>query len=200
MNALEKLIASHYEGAMSYAEYRNMIDEKHEQGLVTGPQQTEALLAYSKMNVQRMNRWDKHAHISEESKNAVNAISEKMTWLIITEGWCGDAAQIVPIIEKFANENSLIQTKYILRDEHTEIIDLFLTNGKSRSIPIIVLINEKGDVVGRFGPRPTAAVQLIDELKESGADSETLKEKLHLWYARDKHEQIELEFSALLKK
>lgn len=199
MNALEKLIASNFEGAYSYASYRQMIDQLHEEGKVTGPTQNDSLLAYSKMNVQRMNRWDKHAKLSEESKNVVKSISEKMTWLIITEGWCGEAAQIVPVIEKLAEENELIQTKFILRDENLEIMDMYLTNGKSRSIPIILLINQEGNVIGKFGPRPAAAQELIDQLKEEGADGEMVKEKLHLWYARDKHAHIEMEFVSVLK-
>lgn len=200
MNALEKLIASNYEGAYTYQQYRRLIDELHEQGKVTGPTQSDALLAYSKMNVQRMNRWDKHSKLSEDSKNAVKSIDEKMTWLVITEGWCGDAAQIVPVIEKMAEENPLIQTRFILRDENLEIMDMYLTNGKSRSIPIILLINSEGNVVGKFGPRPTAAQDLIDQLKEEGADGEVVKEKLHFWYARDKHAHIEMEFVSMLKE
>lgn len=197
MNALEKMIATNFEGSMSYTAYRKLIDDLHAEGKVTGPNQDPHLLEYSKLNVHRMDRWDKHTHLSEETIARVKSISKKLDILVITEGWCGDAAQIVPVIQVIANQNENLQTHYILRDEHLEIMDMFLTNGKSRSIPVFVLI-ENGKVLGKFGPRPLPAQELIDQLKEEGADFEIVKEKLHLWYARDKHKAIEMEFLEVL--
>ena len=53
---------------------------------------------------------------------------------------------------------------------------------------------ENGAEVGKFGPRPVAAQEAMDEVKASGADAHEVKEKLHLWYARDKHQAVEKEF------
>ncbi|MFY8139055.1 MAG: thioredoxin family protein [Flavobacteriales bacterium] len=199
MNALESMIASGFEGAMSYKEYREKIDRLHEEGKVTGPNQTEDLLVYSKLNVHRMDRWDKHTHLSDHTKEAVGKINKPFTFLVLTEGWCGDAAQIVPVIQQIANLNSSIQTKYILRDENLEIMDMFLT-GTGRSIPIFILIDENGKVVGHYGPRPHKAQELINQLKAENADMDVIKEKLHLWYARDKHHEVEMEFVQLLEQ
>lgn len=199
MNALESMIASGFEGAMSYKEYREKIDRLHEEGKVTGPNQTEDLLTYSKLNVHRMDRWDKHTHLSDHTKEVVGKIDKSVTFLVLTEGWCGDAAQIVPVIQQIANLNSSIQTKYILRDESLEIMDMFLT-GTGRSIPIFILIDEKGKVLGHYGPRPRKAQELISQLKADNADMDVIKEKLHLWYARDKHQELEMEFIQLLEQ
>jgi uncharacterized protein (DUF2126 family) len=95
--------------------------------------------------------------------------------------------------------NSSIQTKYILRDENLEIMDMFLT-GTGRSIPIFILIDEKGKVLGHYGPRPRKAQELISQLKADYADMDVIKEKLHLWYARDKHQELEMEFIQLLEQ
>jgi hypothetical protein len=199
MNALESMIASGFEGAMSYKEYREKIDRLHEEGKVTGPNQTEDLLTYSKLNVHRMDRWDKHTHLSDHTKEVVGKIDKSVTFLVLTEGWCGDAAQIVPVIQQIANLNSSIQTKYIIRDENLEIMDMFLT-GTGRSIPIFILIDEKGKVLGHYGPRPRKAQELISQLKADYADMDVIKEKLHLWYARDKHQELEMEFIQLLEQ
>lgn len=200
MHPLESLVQNRFAGTMTYKEYRLLIADLHLQGKVTGPVQNEDLLAYSKLNVHRMERWDKHADIADKTKNAVHVIDKKIDILVITEGWCGDAAQIIPVVEKIIAENKNLRTHYILRDEHPEIMDMFLTNGKSRSIPIFVFMDEEGKVIGKYGPRPAMAQHLIDRWKSEGVDSQQLKEKLHLWYARDKHTEIEREFREELDK
>jgi thiol-disulfide isomerase/thioredoxin len=199
MNALQTLINNGFEGTMDYAAYRKLIDTLHEAGKVTGPNQTPELLEYSKLNVHRMDRWDKHASFSDNTVQALQGLDKNLDILVITEGWCGDAAQIVPVIEKLSKLSNKIRTHYILRDENLEIMDMFLTNGKSRSIPIFVII-ENGQVLGKFGPRPAPAQELIDQLKAENAGMDVIKEKLHLWYARDKHKAIEEEFVAVLTR
>lgn len=193
MNAFESLIASSFKDAMSYSEYRALIEKLHAENKVTGPVQNDELLAYSKMNVQRMNRWDKHTKLAESTIEAVKVDKRKIDILVITEGWCGDSAQISPVVEQIVSHNPNWATHYILRDDNLEIMDMFLTNGKSRSIPMFIFI-ENGTVVGKFGPRPVAAQVAMDEAKASGVDAHEVKEKLHLWYARDKHQAIEMEF------
>lgn len=193
MNALESLIASGYKEAMSYTQYRELIHTLHAENKVTGPVQNEELLAYSKMNDQRMNRWDKHTKLSDATIDAVKSDKRKLDILVITEGWCGDSAQIAPVVEQIINQNPNWKSHYILRDDNLEIMDMFLTNGKSRSIPMFIFL-ENGAEVGKFGPRPVAAQEAMDEVKASGADAHEVKEKLHLWYARDKHQAVEKEF------
>ncbi len=193
MNVFESLIASGFEGTMSYREYRELIHSLQAENKVTGSVQSEELLAYSKLNDTRMDRWDKYTKLSDETIGAIKADKRKLDILVITEGWCGDSAQITPVIEQIINQNPNWKTHYILRDDNLDIMDMFLTNGKSRSVPMFILI-ENGEVVGKFGPRPNAAQMAMDDVKASGADAHEVKEKLHLWYARDKHQAIEKEF------
>jgi hypothetical protein len=193
MNALESLIATGFEGAMSYREYRELIHKLHAENKVTGANQSEELLAYSKMNDTRMDRWDKHTKLAEATIEAIKSDKRKLDILVITEGWCGDSAQIAPVVEQIINQNPNWKSHFILRDDNLEIMDMFLTNGKTRSIPMFVFL-ENGVVVGKFGPRPEAGQMAMDAAKASGADSHEAKEKLHLWYARDKHQAIEKEF------
>ncbi|WP_411954501.1 thioredoxin family protein [Alkalibacillus sp. S2W] len=81
--------------------------------------------------------------------------------LVITEDWCGDAMMINPIIRQVA-EAANIDMRVVLRDSETELIDRHLTNG-SRSIPIILILNQDGEVVGKWGPRSPKAQALVDE-------------------------------------
>ena len=198
-NVLSNWINSGATGSMSYTEFRKLMDDLHLEGKVTGPNQDEHLLEYSKMNVHRMNRWDKHYTPAETLVEAAKLVTKRFTWLIITEGWCGDSAQIVPAVEKIAALNKNINTTYILRDEHPEIMDLFLTNG-SKSIPIIVCLDDENNVLWKWGPRPAEGQELLLGLKAAGVPYEEQKERLHLWYARNKQQALEPEFVELLKK
>jgi hypothetical protein len=121
--------------------------------------------------------------------------------LVITEGWCGDAAQNLPILNTIAEAIEGIDLKLILRDEHLDIMDQFLTNG-GRSIPKLIAIEkESNEIIGVWGPRPYKAQQMMVEFKENPTVeySEFVKE-VQLWYARDKGKSVEKEIIDLLDK
>ena len=109
----------------SYEAYRTLIQELLVERKSTGPNQSEDLTNYSLLNETRMKRLDKTFKINEEIANEIQKIDEKQTWLVITESWCGDAAQNLPIIHKLAELNDKIELKLVLRDENLELMDLF---------------------------------------------------------------------------
>lgn len=185
--------------AMTFAEYTALLDRLLDEGLTTGPKQSEEMLHYARMNRQRMHRLEKTAVLNDELIDSLKKFERKMIWLVITEGWCGDAAQNIPVIEKIAAETKNIETLYILRDENTELIDRFLTNG-ARSIPKLIAIDaETFEVVGTWGARPQEAQMLYDELKAQGAEKESIMESLQRWYNADKNQAIQDEFRELLE-
>jgi hypothetical protein len=184
--------------AISYDEYRDLIERLVGEGKTTGPKQSESLANFTRLNLQRMNRLGKTIEAEGETRLAVRATKRSQIWLIITEAWCGDAAQNVPIIEKIASESDIIQTRYILRDEDPELIDRFLTNG-ARSIPkLIALGADSYEVLWTWGARPKAAQDLFIELRENGVEKAALMEHLQRWYNEDRGRSIQSEFVTLL--
>lgn len=186
--------------AYTYEEYRQMVDNLLAEGKVTGPDQREDLVQYTKLNLQRMRRLDKTAVINQEAAERIHQISTPLTWLVITEGWCGDASQIVPVLAKMAALNSMIRFRLILRDEHTELMDSFLTNG-GRAIPVLICIDEDGSVLSWWGPRPEEAMQIIKEMKAAGENQhQVIMEKVHGWYAQNKTAAIQHEIALQIDK
>ncbi len=53
--------------AMDYTGYRKLVDDLLLEGKVTGPQQSESLAHYTKLNVQRMQRIDKTVQLLPEA-------------------------------------------------------------------------------------------------------------------------------------
>jgi hypothetical protein len=173
--------------AMSYRDYRLLVDILSAAGKSTGPEQTEALTNYTVLNQRRMKRLDKTLKISEEAVKKINAFDKKVTWLVLTESWCGDAAQTMPMINKMAEINDNISLKVILRDENLDIMNRFMTNN-TMSIPKLVMVSdETGEVIGEWGSRPSIATQMVmGYKKENGALTPEFKQDLQVWYNKDK--------------
>ncbi len=186
--------------AMNYDQYMTLLTDLLAEGKTTGDKQSEAMVGYGKMNVQRMKRLNKTIQLLPELEDVVQGLTRKMTFLVITEGWCGDAAQNVPVFNKLTEHNNQIDVKLILRDENLEIMDGYLTNG-GRSIPkLIALDSSTLEVIGTWGPRPETAQVMVSEFKkiENGDYSEFVKE-VQLWYAKDKTNSMQQELITLLK-
>lgn len=172
--------------AMDYADYRALVTELNGQGKTTGPDQSEVKLYATGLNIKRMDKWDKIAKFSPEVVERVNNLRCLYTWLVLTEGWCGDAAQIVPFAAKLASETPLINLKLILRDENPEVMDQFLTEG-TKSIPKIVVLDDAFNVTADWGPRPKPAQEILRKHKTGPEwDKDAFHEDLHLWYAKDR--------------
>ncbi|TVQ01680.1 MAG: thioredoxin family protein [Balneolaceae bacterium] len=188
------------ENAYTYQEYRNLIDNLLKEGKTTGENHSESMLHYTKMSVHRMKRLDKRLELSGDLKNRLQNLDRHLTWLVLTEAWCGDAGQAVPVIQKMADESSKIQTRYILRNEHLELMDQFLTDGRSRSVPKVICLDSRTlDVLGAWGPRPEEAQQLHKDLRNrDDVSSREAAETLHKWYADDHTASIQKEFLSLL--
>ena len=184
---------------MYYDEYRRLIDAFLMVGKSTAKRESESLVEYSKLNVVRMNRLDKTTEIIPELQKKISEISAPQTWLVLTEGWCGDAAQIVPVFNKIAELNSNIQLKLLLRDEHLELMNKYLTNGKSQSIPKLVVLDEHNNELFNWGPRPQALQELFYHMKANAMNNDSIKEEIHKWYAKDKTISIQKDLLALLQ-
>jgi hypothetical protein len=146
-----------------------------------------------------MHRLDKTIEVTPEAKLVLENLSKEYIWLVLAESWCGDAAQVVPVIHKMAEVTSKIDLRIVLRDENEELMNLFLTNG-TKSIPKLIIIEkETGVVVGDFGPRPIPAKQLIVDYKAAHeVVDETAKIELQKWYLADKGVAIQNEIMTLL--
>ncbi|MEM9687018.1 MAG: thioredoxin family protein [Bacteroidota bacterium] len=172
---------------ISYSTYRTLVKTLAQNGETTGKDPSEALINYTKLNDKRMDRLDKTIEIPAEAAEKIKAFDKNMTWLILTESWCGDAAQTLPVIHKVAQLNMNIDVRLVFRDENEALMNQFLTRG-TRSIPKLIMIaNETATVLRTWGPRPSKATKMVKEFKRThGKLTPEFKQELQLWYNRDK--------------
>jgi hypothetical protein len=197
---MKEIIANSLQKTISYTDYRALVSNLLAEGKATGPEQSEDLTNYSRLNDRRMKRLDKTIKISEEAMLEFQKLKQPQTWLVLTEGWCGDAAQNIPVLNKIAEATAHIDLKIVLRDEHLPLMDLFLTNG-GRSIPKLIALDKDNNVINSWGPRPTTATKMVADYKEkNGALDLAFKEDLQVWYNKDKGKSVQEDFVNLVLK
>jgi thiol-disulfide isomerase/thioredoxin len=188
---MEQIIKSSLDKSMSYQAYRELITDLVENESTTGNDKSETMVNYTKLNDQRMKRWDKTIKVSDNVKAELANLDTKQTWMVITESWCGDAAHVVPVFNKVAELNPNINFRVVLRDENDALMNQFLTNG-GKAIPKLILIDEASNsVINSYGPRPSEATQLVLDFKaKHGAITTEFKEELQRWYNKDKGQNV----------
>lgn len=195
---MKEIIENSLQKGISYNQYKELVRNLLDEGKSTGADQTDSLLNYSMLNDRRMKRLDKTIQISEDTIASAKDIKEPITWLVLTEGWCGDAAQTLPIINKIANQSDKIELKIVLRDENEELMNQFLTNG-GKSIPKLIALNEENEVLDSWGPRPSFPTQMVKDYKEKhGQLDADFKKDLQVWYNKDKGKNTQEDMMKLL--
>ena len=121
-NLLKEAVLS----GMTYVEYNLLFKQLVKDGKTTG-EISEEKINYTRLNYSRTKRLDKTVSIHEIHSNKINNLNTKQIWLVISEPWCGDAAQTLPILNKISSESNNIDLKIVLRDENPELINVFLT-------------------------------------------------------------------------
>jgi hypothetical protein len=191
-------LSDYLNNAYSYPSYRKLLDDLIIQNKTTGPNQSADLMEYAKLNLHRMKRLEKTAVLRNDVTETLLKIKNKYTFLVLTEGWCGDAAQNIPLFWLMEKTCANLTLKLILRDENLELMDQYLTNG-GRSIPKLICIeNTSNNVIFTWGPRPEKAQNFVLDAKKKGVDKKKMATELHSWYAIDKLQSTQNEFVKLI--
>lgn len=188
---LKNIVSESIEKSYSYQEYRSLIKELLSQNKSTGANQSEEIYNFSALNDRRMDRLDKTIKLEESTLEKLAQVEEKYTWLLLSEGWCADAAQNVPIINKMADASDKIDLRIVLRDNNLELMDEFLTNG-GRAIPMLIILDEDKNVLNTWGSRPSEATKMVEDYKaEHGKIDAEFKKNLQIWYNKNKGKNLQ---------
>src|SRR5690606_4671259 len=186
----------------NFDEYMHLVKGLVAEGKSTGEDQSEEIVYYTGLNLVRMERITKVFSFTEQLFDAIHRLTKTYRFVVLTEAWCGDAAQTVPVFNYIAKASQgKIRLELLLRDENLELMDQYLTNG-GRSIPKLIVYNEKNEVVETWGPRPQVLSDFMRELKDKNPEMELRQmiEKVQLWYAKDRTLAVQQELADLLNK
>lgn len=184
---------NYFLNGFTFAQYMTAVEADAEQ------KSTNELMAKIPLNLQRMKRITKTIVLLDETKQKIDALQHNLNWLVITENWCGDSAQITPVFNAIAEySKGKINLRLVYRDKNPDLIDAHLTNN-GRAIPKLIQLNEKFEITGAWGPRPTEAADLVKRIKSNPDTAAEYAEHLHKWYANDKQVAIQKELIHLLQ-
>ncbi|MGL4581520.1 MAG: thioredoxin family protein [Flavobacterium sp.] len=184
--------------SFSYSEFRQFVTHalKTDKSILN---LEEDYIAYAELNEARLHRLDKTMKVVEEVATQLASLKKKYTWIVITESWCGDAAQIVPVLNKMAEACPNIDMRLVFRDQNLELMDAFLTNG-GRAIPKLIIAEQDTlKVLGHWGPRPALGQKVVTDYKAAhGVVDEAGKVELQMWYTKDKGHEVQKEVIELM--
>lgn len=187
--------------SINYKEYQRLMKKLVMNKSTTGNEKTENLINYTLLNERRMARWDKKLVIPETIENKLKTVNEPVTWLLITESWCGDAAHVTPVINKLAELNPNINLRIVLRDDNVALMNQFLTNGGQAIPKLIMLDPETLEVKNTYGPRPSIATQMVlDHKAEFNMVTPEFKEELQRWYNKDKGQNVMTDIERIVEE
>lgn len=184
----------------SSEEYYEKMKTWAEQGQTSGKEQSDSRIAFTALNHKRIQRILKTFRVAPKLEELLSSLGGDQYWFVFTESWCGDSAQISPILTKFAAaSNGKIHLRFLFRDEHPQLMQKYLTNG-GLSIPKLVAFDEQGLELFQFGPRPASAQKILLDWKQDsgGRTHDDFEKELHTFYAKDRGKSIEAEFQQLL--
>lgn len=197
---MQQILLYVLEKAQSYTSYYQVCEMLYKKGTTTSGLNSEDILAYTHLNLHRMKRIYEKTTLIPELATAVRQLKKMQNWFVLTESWCGDAAQLVPILAKIAEgSNEKIKFYTLLRDENPEIMNAFLTKG-GRAIPKLIITDEQLNVLADWGPRPAILQEMYWKMKKEQPQQHWKEqaEVLHTWYAQDKTRTTQAEILQIL--
>jgi len=140
----------------------------------------------------------RRARVPEDVLPRLQALEGCWRLLILADDWCGDAVNTVPVIARLADGSDHVEARIVPRDLFPEIRDRHLTSGK-QAIPVVIVMDERGDARGHWGPRPDELQSMVmSELRDqSSADR---YREVRRWYARDRGATTAREIAELIER
>jgi hypothetical protein len=185
--------------AITYSDYLQVNQDLMKAGKTTGSNQSAEFVEYARVNLVRMLRLDKTLTLLPTIASNLQHLKTPHTLLVITEGWCGDSAQIVPVFAKMEAACPALKLLFLFRDEHLDLMDQYLTKG-ARSIPkVICFETESGQEKWTWGPRPQALQAEVEKLLQQHVSKEEKGLFVQSWYNHNKTEATQNEINTLIQ-
>jgi hypothetical protein len=197
------------EQSITYEAYAQFIEDLLAQYHHRNPDSVDEHIHFTRMNLISMERLDKTARMMAVTRVQMAKVMP-MIWLVLTETWCNDAAQVLPVLNKMAKLNKNVQFQILFRDQQPKLMDAFLTNG-TKSIPKLIFLDPTSlKVLGHWGPRPEALqtfvleelakISTIKDVDVQKKRTDELSTQVQRWYAKDKSYSMQQEVLAEISR
>jgi hypothetical protein len=110
-------------------------------------------------NQERFEANERQAAISPDDLAAFQRLPRPLNVLVLAEDFCGDVVANLPILGRLAAESRKLNLKIFLRDQNLDLSDMYLKEGKYRSVPVMVFLDDDLREIGRFIERPDSVTE-----------------------------------------
>lgn len=156
----------------------------------------EEFLAGATINVDFWRAQYRLATVDDEAVERLSALDARRHLLVLLEDWCGDAVNSVPVLVRLAEAVPNLDIRFLGRDANPDLMDSHLT-GQSRSIPVVMVLDENYRELGWWGPRPRELQEWV--LGEGLAlERKERYRQERVWYARDRGRTTVAEVAEML--
>lgn len=111
-------------------------------------------------NRERFEENERRAPLADEDLAAFRGLSAPLHVLVLAEDWCGDVVANLPLLGRIAKDAGTLDLRVFLRDQNEDLMNLYLNQGKFKSIPVFAFFDENFQEVGRFIERPASVTDL----------------------------------------
>jgi len=158
----------------------------------------DALLETARSHTELWRELYLRARIPADLLERAGALRRRWHLLVLSEDWCGDAVNTVPVVARLAQLAGTMEVRVLARDENSDLMDTHLT-GASRSIPVVMVLDADFAEHGWWGPRPTELQAWFMTVGRGMEKSERYR-AIRAWYARDRGESTVREIVEMLEK
>lgn len=102
--------------------------------------------------------------LDENDSDLAELKQRDLRLLVLAEPWCGHCMLDIPILLRIA-EHTNTEVRFLLRDENLELMDQYLTNGASRTVPIVIILDKNNNEIGTWGPVAPKTKAVVDEYR-----------------------------------
>jgi thioredoxin family protein len=124
-----------------------------------------------------------HARVDDAALARAASLGGPWHLLVLVEDWCGDGVNTIPVLGRLAEHAPNIDLRILGRDANLDLMDAHLTN-KSRSIPVVMILDPTYRERAWWGPRPAELQAWIMGPGRTMTKEDRYRE-VRRWYARD---------------
>lgn len=119
----------------------------------------DAYKASMKQNRERLEANERGLKLTAADLEAFKRLPRPLNVLVLAEDWCGDVIANLPILGRIAAESGTLNLRVFPRDQHPDVMDQYLLDGKYKSIPVFVFFDDDFREIGRFVERPASVTK-----------------------------------------
>lgn len=139
----------------------------------------------------------RNARVAADLLPRVAAVTGRWNLLVLSEDWCGDAVNSVPVIVRLAESIAECECRIVSRDANPDLMNSHLTTG-TRSIPVVMVLDDTYQEKGWWGPRP-AELQRWFLTEGFRMEKPDRSRQMREWYARDRGRSAQAEVLAIIE-